>query len=116
MSQGIILSIIGLGAVFAVLVIIAVVVALLGRADRRWQEAEARPPANTPRDDAKIDDLTLVLISAAVATTVVGRYRIRSVRRLPRALGTGQWTAVSRASLHGSHAIRPRSPSGRKQS
>lgn len=100
-------SLLGMGIVFVVLALLVAVLGVLKRLDGRWQaaeRAEAETPA--PRDAQTIDDTTLVLISAAVATVVGGRGRIRSIRRvLPSDAPSSVWSAQGRATLQGSHVI-----------
>lgn len=96
----------GIIIVFAVLALIAAVVALFKRLDDRWQAAEARAEARAVRKPPTIDDTTLVLIAAACATAVGGRFRVRRIRRLlsPRTRRT-PWSAQGRLILQGSHTV-----------
>ena len=93
------LAIAGILIVFSVLALIAGVIALLKKLDDRWQDHERRLDT--------IDTTTLVLISAAVATVVQGRFQVRRIHRLlsPRRTRT-PWTAQGRLTLQGSHAVR----------
>ena len=100
-------SLLGIAIVFAVLATLVLILGLLRRLDDRWQAAE-RAEAATPaaRDEQTIDDTTLVLIAAAVATVVGGRGHIRSVRRvLPSDAPSSVWSVQGRATLQGSHVI-----------
>ncbi len=100
------LSAIGLLVVFFVLFLIATVVGLLRKLDDRWQRTEERNLAEALHKQATIDTTTVVLISAAVATVITGRHRIRKIRRLlsPRVQRT-PWSAQGRLILQGSHTI-----------
>lgn len=97
---------VGLGIVFLVQMAIAVVVGILKRLDARWQAHEASRDAAALERQQTLDDTTLVLVSAAVATMIAGRSRIRSVRRLlPADAPSSPWSAQGRAVLQGSHII-----------
>ena len=101
------LTIVGILIVFGVLALIATVVAILKRLDDRWQDHEARQEAAAVEKDPTIDNTTLVLISAAAAVAVGGRFRVRRIRRLvsPRQKRT-PWSAQGRLILQGSHAVK----------
>ena len=109
LSQGVSITVVGLVMVFAVLGAIAGVVALLGRIDAGWRAGEARADEQAGERIQTIDTTTLVIISAAVATLLDGRGRVRSVRRLPAAVGSSPWSAQGRAVLQGSHMITKKS-------
>lgn len=107
---GIQITAVGMGTVFAVLGLIALMVSWIGRLDRRWQRLEEQRGAPQAPPEPRIDELTAVLIAAACATYLGGRFRVRSVRRLPPAEATGgTWSAQGRAVLLGSHVITRRS-------
>jgi len=95
----------GIGIVFAVLALIAFVISVIKRLDDRWQAAEAKADAKAVLKPATIDETTLVLISAAAAVAVGGRFRVRRIRRLlsPKTKRT-PWSAQGRLILQGSHA------------
>lgn len=96
----------GILIVFGALAIIAGAVALIRRADDRWQDREKREEAAAYDKDQTIDTTTLVLIAAAAATMIQGRVHIRRVRRLlPTDAVTGTWSMQGRAILHGSHVV-----------
>lgn len=101
------LAVAGILIVFTVLALIAMVVAVFKRLDDRWQAAEAAREAEAINKPQTIDTTTLVLISAACATVVGGRFRVRRVRRLlsPRTKRT-PWSAQGRLTLQGSHTVR----------
>lgn len=103
------LTVVGLAIVFAVLATIAGIVWVLGRVDQHWQERESAAVEAAYEKPQTIDDTTLVLICATVATMVTGRSRIRSVKRLlPLDLPASSWSAQGRAVLMGSHRPRGR--------
>ncbi len=104
------LTVVGLLIVFTSLAFIASVVALLRWLDTGSDKREAREAADALEKDQTIDELTLVLISAAVATMIQGRAHIRSVRRIAHIeLPSSPWSAQGRAVLHGSHVL-PKKP------
>ncbi|MBT3223059.1 MAG: OadG family protein [Proteobacteria bacterium] len=99
---GLLITVMGLVTVFAVLATIAMIVYLMQRLDEYWSGRDSVPTVKEPT----IDDLTLVLITAAVATVIEGRFHIRRVRRLgDNDRGPSAWTQRGRAVLQGSHSI-----------
>jgi Na+-transporting methylmalonyl-CoA/oxaloacetate decarboxylase gamma subunit len=99
-------SIIGILIVFGALAIISVVVSLVRRADSRWQKHEEVQRDAAVLKEQSIDTTTLVLIVAAAATMIKGRFHIKSIRRLlPSGAASGPWSMQGRAILHGSHVI-----------
>ena len=114
--EGLTIAAVGLVSVFVVLTAITLIVGrmrwldgvLEARAAQRALVSSPEPPKQN------IDDITLVLISAAVATVLQGRYHIRAIRRLPRQPGKGSWSQQGRAELQGSHVI-ARKPRGRSK-
>ena len=101
------LALVGILIVFGVLSLIALVVALLKKLDDRWQDHENRQATEALSRTPTIDDTTLILISAAAAVAVGGRFRVRRIRRLlsPRQKRT-PWSAQGRLILQGSHAVK----------
>jgi Na+-transporting methylmalonyl-CoA/oxaloacetate decarboxylase gamma subunit len=100
------LAVAGLAIVFTVLALIAAVVALFRRLDDRWQAAEQRAAEAAVERAPTIDDTTLVLIAAACATVVGGRFRVRRIRRLLRPdVHRTPWSAQGRLILQGSHTV-----------
>jgi len=100
------LSLIGLLIVFVVLWLIVLAVWGLRRLDERWQRLEREKEQRSLERPPGIDSLTLVLIGAAVATLLEGRYRIRSVRRLMRTgAPASSWSQQGRTALQGSHLV-----------
>lgn len=100
------ISVVGFVAVFSVLGLVALVVKLLGVLDARLGPAPVPTPAPAGQrpPNQSIDDLTLVLITAACATVIQGRYRIRQITRVPDAR-SGAWSQQGRAILLGSHIL-----------
>jgi len=96
----------GIFVVFLVLALIAGVVSLFKRLDDRWQAAEAAAQEAAVAKEPTIDVTTQVLIAAACATAVGGRFRVRRIRRLlsPRQRRT-PWSAQGRLTLQGSHVV-----------
>jgi len=105
-TQGLVITGIGFGIVFFVQATISLVVALFCRLDVRWKEREERHGEDRLAREPSIDDTTVVIITATVATYMVGRFRIRSVRRLTPWDGvTRVWSLQGRALLQGNHVI-----------
>ena len=100
------LTLVGLTIVFGVLLLMSAVIALVRRGDEGWKLEERAREVERLEKEPSIDATTAVLIAAAVATYVGGRYRIRSVRRLlPRGGSASAWSSQGRAVLQGSHTI-----------
>ena len=97
------LTLAGISIVFAVLAFIAIFVAIIQQVDRRWQAREEKQKKEASEKDPTIDNTTLVLISAAVATVIAGRYRIRRVKRVASA--GSKWSLQGRGQIHGSHVL-----------
>ena len=106
-SSALSLSFAGISIVFGSLIMIAVAVRVM-RATDEWLENKKLTENKTePEKEQTLDNLTLVLISAAVAAKLQKRkYAIRSVRRLvSRDATIAGWTMEGRSVLHGSHVI-----------
>jgi len=109
------LSVLGLIIVFAVLALIAIVVRVMRLVDDRWQAGEAEDHVHATERTPTIDETTLVIITATVATLFQGRGRIRRIwRHDPSETPHGAWSLQGRATLQGSHAIQ-RSERGTKR-
>lgn len=108
------LAISGLVIVFSVLALIATVVAVFKRLDDHWQAQEEVASAKALEKEPTIDETTLLLISAACATAIGGRFKVRRIRRLlsPKTKRT-PWSAQGRLTLQGSHTVK-RSRSNKK--
>ena len=100
------LAVSGLVIVFCVLALSAGVVAVFKRLDDHWQEQERLNEAKAVDKAPTIDDTTLLLITAACATVVAGRFKVRRIRRLlsPQTKRT-PWSAQGRLILQGSHTV-----------
>ncbi|TNF34404.1 MAG: hypothetical protein EP329_07305 [Deltaproteobacteria bacterium] len=113
MEMGLHLTAVGIPIVFGVLAVVAFVVFLVSRleqaieARRAAREAAGVAPEPAKPQKPTIDDTTLVLITAAAATMIQGRFHIRRIRRIG---GPGQtaWFQQGRATLHGSHNVVPK--------
>lgn len=106
LSFGLNLTLVGMAITFAVLALLAGLVALMRHSDDRWQRREQELETTLTRLPATLDSTTAVLIAASVATYLTGRYRIRSVRRLlPSEARGAAWSAQGRAVLLGSHVL-----------
>lgn len=99
-------SVIGILIVFACLAVITFVITLVRRTDTAWAEREERQRQEAGEKEPTIDTITLVLIAAAAATMIEGRFYIKRIRRLlPRDAVRGPWSMQGRAILHGSHVV-----------
>ena len=106
-SEMVALALSGLVIVFSVLALIALVVAIFKRLDDHWQKQEQLAEARALTKAPTIDETTLLLITAACATVVAGRFKVRRIRRLlsPRTKRT-PWSAQGRLTLQGSHTVK----------
>ncbi|MCK6623325.1 MAG: OadG family protein [Calditrichaceae bacterium] len=105
-SFGVNLTIVGLCITFAALAAISLGVALMRWLDEKGHLREEREKQLALEKEQTIDNLTLVLIAAAVGTMLQGRFYIRSVRRIPL-IGerASPWSMQGRAVLLGSHVV-----------
>ena len=102
-------TVVGLLIVFGALIIVALLVAFISKVDDRWRERESAEKQSALAADQNIDTTTLILISAAAATLLQGKFHIRRVRRLLRAGGQrSPWSTQGRAILMGSHVVSKR--------
>ncbi|MBN1550199.1 OadG family protein [bacterium] len=112
-QMGMQLTIAGMSIVFIVLAGIALLITLFRSLDRKWEKREADQKQAMSEKPVSIDNITLVLISAAVATYLTGRFRIRSIHRVESGgIGGSPWTSRGRVQLLGSHLL-PKKPMGR---
>jgi len=99
-------SVVGIAIVFGALIIISTAVSLIRKANEGWEKREEDENEKALTKDQSIDNTTLVLIAAAAATMIQGRFYIRSVRRLlPAKTPGGPWSVQGRAILLGSHVV-----------
>jgi len=106
LSFGLKFAVIGITIVFGVLAIISIAISLIRRGNDAWQKHEDIQKETATEKEQNIDTTTLVLISAAVATMLQGRFHIKSVRRiLPANAQRGPWSVQGRAVLLGSHEV-----------
>ena len=113
MSESIVLGLkltfIGMGIVYMVLALIALIVYFVRKIDDRaagWEKREEIQAEQALQQEPTIDNLTLVLISAAVATTISGRHRIHSIHRVnPGGSSNSVWSMQGRSTLLGSHSV-----------
>jgi Na+-transporting methylmalonyl-CoA/oxaloacetate decarboxylase gamma subunit len=100
-------AVIGIAIVFSALAIIAVTVYFVSRIEKYVAGMSKVPAADQTEPRGTIDNTTVVLISAAVATMIRGRYHIKRIRRLfPGDRPSSPWSVQGLAILHGSHVIR----------
>ncbi len=99
-------SAIGIAIVFVSLSIIAIAITWIRKADEGWQAKEIKLEEKALESEQTVDTTTLVLISAACATIIGGKFFIRSVRRLrPIGGAPGSWSRQGRSVLLGSHIV-----------
>lgn len=105
-KRAIILSVVGILVVFTVLSLIAGVVGSVSRLDGRWQQQEQDHLREALQAAPTIDATTVILIAAACATLITGRFRVRRIRRLlSPATKRTPWSAQGRLILQSSHDI-----------
>jgi Na+-transporting methylmalonyl-CoA/oxaloacetate decarboxylase gamma subunit len=106
MQEHLPLALVGLLIVFTVQVIIALAITGIRSVDERWRHEEKKENAAALDREPTVDATTLILVGAAAATVLRGRYRIRSIRRLmPSDAKRSPWSAQGRSMLQGSHSI-----------
>jgi len=106
LSYGLGFAAIGILIVFIALIIVSISVAVIKRVDDNWQHREKKQKETAMTKEPSIDSTTLVLLSAAAATMISGRFHIRKIRRLlPRDARSGPWSLEGRVILHGSHVV-----------
>lgn len=97
-------SVVAFFIVFATLFVLVVIISLIKRLDKSWEDREAAHKERALIMPQNIDNTTLVLISAAIGAYFQGRARIKRVRVLPRtAKQGGSWAFQARTTLQGSH-------------
>lgn len=101
------LSLAGMLIVFTSLILIAFAVRLMRAADEKLAAMKEAKAVLDAEPEQNLDNLTLVLISAAAAAVLQHRkYRIKSVRRIiTRDARIASWTMEGRSVLHGSHVL-----------
>lgn len=99
------LTVAGMGIVFIALAVIAMVVWLMRKIDSHWEDRESRQDLEAFDKPQTIDETTLILISAAVATFLTGRHRIKGIRMIQSDSKTSPWSMQGRLVLSGSHVI-----------
>jgi hypothetical protein len=106
LSQNLPLAVVGLLICFGVLSVIALLISWMRQMDERWRFLEKKQNAEAFDRPPTIDATTVVLIGAAAATVLRGRFQIRSIRRLmPANHPRSPWSAQGRSVLQGSHSI-----------
>jgi Na+-transporting methylmalonyl-CoA/oxaloacetate decarboxylase gamma subunit len=106
LQQNLPLALVGLLIVFMVQIIIALTISGIRQLDEKWRFQEKIDNAEAFDREPTVDATTVVLLSAAAATVLLGRFRIRSIRRLmPADHKRSPWSAQGRSRLQGSHSI-----------
>lgn len=110
---GLEITLVGMGVVFLALALVAGAISWMRRLDERWRADEESEDAAAFGRAPTVDQLTVILIAATAATMIVGRHRIRRIRRLsPGEQPASAWAVTGRAALQSSHAVRTH-PAGR---
>lgn len=98
-------SLVGMVIVFISLIIISFSIRLMRMLDERASKLGKPKDEISKPEEQNVDNLTLVLISAAAAATVNKKFKIKSVRRMVSRDSAGSWTVQGRSVLHGSHVL-----------
>ncbi|MDE7169347.1 MAG: OadG family protein [Mucispirillum sp.] len=107
LPEGLKVTAIGVGVVFAVLLIIIVFINIIKKLDYMWEHREHEEKLEKLDKQQNIDDTTLILISAAVAAYTHNQGNIRRIRVLPsKAKQGGSWAMQARSALQSSHTGR----------
>lgn len=98
LQQGLNLFVVGVGAVFAALIVTALVITLIGRLARDKPPVPASTAAKSLPDVAYsgVDKHILVLLSAAAAVAVKRPVRIRRVRFISHRHSSAGWAVAGR--------------------
>ncbi|ADD68589.1 hypothetical protein Dacet_1825 [Denitrovibrio acetiphilus DSM 12809] len=101
------LSVAGMLIVFTSLILISFAISLMRTIDEKLIRAKELRNEPEPKQKQTLDNITLLLISAAAAAAVRQKnFRIRSVRRIvTRDAKIAGWTMEGRSVLHGSHVL-----------
>lgn len=98
------ITVVGIFITFSVLLLLACIIFFIKWLDHKWEEREHKEEKIAFAKDPNVDDLTLVLISAAIATYYKGRAYVKRVRVLPStAKRGGSWASQTRTVLQSSH-------------
>lgn len=113
-GEGVMVTLVGMGVVFAVLIIMILFINLFKKVEPLLDRAgaffsknkgEAAAAAQNSQEAQNIDNTTLVLISAAVAAYTHNKARVRRIRVLPaKAKQGGNWAMQVRSALQSSHS------------
>ena len=107
LSQSLMITLVGIIITFGVLYILLLLISGIKWADHKWEEREKHEKEKALSNPQTVDDTTLVLISAAVATYFKGRAVIRRVRVLPKTPKRGgSWATQARIVLQSSHVTK----------
>ncbi len=108
MTEGLQLTVVGMGVVFFGLIAIWVMTTVLNKMTQEPEKAPAPAPAPTPAASTNPDEIspeTFAIITAAVMTVVRKPIRIERVRFVSQQ-NSGAWAEHGREAIHGSHRIR----------
>lgn len=106
-NQAGLITIVGIFITFTALFILVIIVNFLKWLDHKWEEREHHEEKEAYSKHQNVDDTTLVLISAAIATYFKGRAVIKRVRVLPNsARRGGTWATQARTVLQSSHVTK----------
>ena len=113
-GEGVMVTIVGMGVVFAVLVIMILFINLFKKIEPMLdniglifakKDHKGEIIKQNSQEAQNIDNTTLVLISAAVAAYTHNKARIRRIRVLPaKAKQGGNWAMQARSALQSSHS------------
>lgn len=104
---GLVFSAVGISIVFIVLLLISATVSLMRYLDNRRQQVTGPTVENETPPKMVIDNITLVLITAAVTAAMKkSQFKINSIKRVhSRGARSQNWSLQGRAVLHGSHVV-----------
>ncbi|MBQ3034063.1 MAG: OadG family protein [Deferribacterales bacterium] len=107
LNQSLMITLVGIVITFGVLYLLVLFISAIKWADHKWEEREEGEKEKALSDQQTMDNTTLVLISAAVATYFKGRAVIRRVRVLPKnPKRGGNWATQARTVLQSSHVTK----------
>ena len=106
-NQSLMITVVGLIITFGVLYMLVLFVSAIKWADNKWEHREEHEKEEALTSQQNIDNTTIVLISAAVATYFKGRAVIKRLRVLPSSPKRGgNWANQARTVLQSSHVTK----------
>jgi len=104
---GINITLVGLVIVFTALCLIALFIKLISKLDKTFIKAEKKQKheaINRGKNEPGIDDITLIIIAAAVCAILGKKSKIRKIKKIDNQKNT--WATAGRLTLMASHSLK----------